>query len=663
MKQVTDGPLQFATRGAPLPMHVHLSDVLLPGMRALSVLHNEVAKIFGSRSWDPEEPGCLADFTRLIQVLDGALSRIDPLRETMPAIELRALHREAIRALVANVRGHVLMAMTLSAVDMDEAVRWQGAGNRAFDVSAKHAERVDAFIELIEQSPSDGPFRVDGSLDIAALVWAGVRGASSASPSIARGAEIARNAYGDISGIRTLPDERAIALLPTLSFGAQAVDHYALVERANLLRSVLDGGTSSTWIVEPDLLVERLSRGVERVVDQAERLDRELRHELPRRHRMRSMAEVYKDLVEGALVDLGGIVLVSARTSRGDDNATYEIDVIEGIKSGEVVEELSRLGAPWAGTVEMVIRNASSHAGIEVTADGITAKSRRIENGRVVSRKELHLSDAEFHEDMVALQETLLALQLAVLPWVWSHGAEHVATAVSMELVTPGQRNQTIALLGGLVGLSDVEVAEDDDSVKVSANLREGIGEPDEVGILSLMPAAFGAVPTAKRATLNIAGRDSVSFERDEFSGGDDALPHSRPRLGISTAKWLLHNGGPWTQVNEAMYVTFPLTAVFFDSVRYASQEPKRTENIHAAIASLRIMRSRLDDVFPEERRRKFTGEVVAGTDRLIVALTGLADSRASDDVAAGRYAREVVTMLEPMLAVQQRVIAIRDAG
>jgi hypothetical protein len=409
--------------------------------------------------------------------------------------------------------------------------------------------------------------------------------------------------------------------------------------------------------------VARLSRGLERVHEQAERLGLEVRHALPRPHIMRSMTEVYKDLVEGALVDLGGIIIISSRTSRGDDNATYETDVVEGIKSGEVVEELSRLGAPWADPVEMAIRNASSHAGIEVKPDGIIARARRIENGRAGQRKEIRLSDAEFHEEMVALQETLLALQLAVLPWLWTHGAEHLATAVSMELVTPRQQSQTIAMLGGLVGLSDIEVTVDDDSVEISARLIEDISTPNEVGILSLMPAAFGAVPSAKRATLTIAGRNPVSFAPEEFTGGDGGLPHSLQRLGLVTAKWLLQNGGPWTPVNEAMYVTVPLTAVFFDSVHYAIQEPKRTENIHAAINSLGIMRSRLDDVFPAERRRGFTSEVVAGTERLVAALTGLARSRDSDDVAAGRHAREVVAMLQPMLEIQQRAIALRDAG
>ena len=54
---------------------------------------------------------------------------------------------------------------------------------------------------------------------------------------------------------------------------------------------------------------------------------------------------------------------MSGRVSHGDSNASYEEDVVDGIKAGEAVDELERLVPLSRGSVEMTFRNASAHAG------------------------------------------------------------------------------------------------------------------------------------------------------------------------------------------------------------------------------------------------------------------------------------------------------------
>jgi hypothetical protein len=70
--------------------------------------------------------------------------------------------------------------------------------------------------------------------------------------------------------------------------------------------------------------------------------------------------------VEGPLRDLGGVSVIAARAIGGDENGTYERPVVEGIQAGDIVTELSRLGALFREAVEMLYRNASAHADIDV---------------------------------------------------------------------------------------------------------------------------------------------------------------------------------------------------------------------------------------------------------------------------------------------------------
>jgi hypothetical protein len=662
MYAVTDGPLNFATRGVPRSDDDHLHIVLMPAIDCLRVRHETVARLLETGTWDPDEDGCVAAFKELVTTLDAAINFVAGLCQMMPPIGWRAVHRELTHAAAQQIRGQVYMALTISATDYDVALRLQEQGNRSFAVGARHAERVSALITMIRQSPADGPFQTDGSLDVAALAWSSV---GEQSTSIATGAATVRNAFAEIPGVSALPDEHVLGLLPLLASSARVVDHDILVQRAVQLRSTLDAGdAASGWVVNPLLLITRVQRGLERVVTQAERLGREWRHGLPRQHVTGSLTEVYRQLVEGALRDLGGVVLVAARASRGDDDASYEQDVVDGIKAGEIVSELERLGAPCGGAVDMLYRNASAHADIEVTDTGIVATARVIRGGRVDSVTTASLSDAEFAEEMVALQEILLALQLTILPWLWSHVDDQIAAAVSSMVPSDLERDHTIGLLGGLAGLHDVAVSVEGDHVVITAACHEDASDRRATKILTLVPAAFGAVPSANQVTLQLTDLQPVTFTRREFVGADsDGTPYGLTLLGLTFARWLLVSGMSWTSRDEATYVTFPLTQLHFDCMRLAGSEPRVTENIDRALESLCVVRARLDDVFAPDRRSLLTQRVVEQVDVLAAALAGLAESRRGQRGAAEgqSLAQQAVATLNVVALIQREAVALRD--
>lgn len=662
MHASTDAPPVFATRGSP-QNKVDYSNKTLPlATNIMRERDDVVTRLLTTGEWNPDNPGSIEIFTELVQVLDAEIDFIGQLSQTMPTLELRGVHRELTRAAVQFARGHVFMAQTIRAADADEAARLMNEGANAITGASKHLKRTSDLFSLVKRRPSADPFRTDGSIDIAVLVWSAV---NLKTTSIKDVAKQVRAAFADIPDVPRLSDHHATLLLPMLAVGAGVVDPEILTQRVRQLRSVIDrAGAPTTWVIEPSLLVDRVHRGIERFAEEIERLGREARYGLPRNHVIRSETEVYRNLVEGALRDLGGVVPVAARAVRGEDNRTYQATVIDGVKAGEIVNELERIGAPCGGAVNMLYRNASAHADVEVTDTGIVVTERRIEQGCEVSRDQLSLSDEEFAEDMVALQEILLALELAILPWLWSTSDAGLAVTVANAPVTKRQRDQSIALLGGIAGLYDLSMSVNGLRATITAAAHEDDADRRESNILTLVPAAFGVCPDVQQVSVRIAGLRPVVFDRTEFGESESGdIPHKLPMLGFTTARWLLESESAWTERDEATYITFPLTMLHFACSRLAGSSPPRTENVDQAVKSLNLVLSRLDQVLPADRRSQLTQRAVGLVTTLFASLGGLAEGRRGyrSRVESESLAQQAVATLQPMYEIQEAAKALRD--
>lgn len=168
-----DQLVQFATRGVPLDEDAHRDQVLLPALQSLGG-KSRVKELLGSRPWDPQEQGTVADFTELVKEIDAGRELVESLRDALPPLTLRAVHRELVRAAMAMVRGQTIIAMTITAVDLDEARQKMAEGEAWFDRAARHAGRIASLIRIISDSPADGPIQASGSVDYAAAAWASV---------------------------------------------------------------------------------------------------------------------------------------------------------------------------------------------------------------------------------------------------------------------------------------------------------------------------------------------------------------------------------------------------------------------------------------------------------------------------------------------------------
>lgn len=475
-----DALAEFKTDGVPLSPAEHLDQVLLPAMSVSNERTTKVGQLLEARVWDPEEAGTVAAFGELVKELDDGLAWVASLRDTMPPIEWRAVHRETVRTAMAT----------------------------------------------------------------------------------------------------------------------------------------LDTADGSAWVIEHALLVERMWLGLDRISRETERIGADWRHGLPRRHVMRTLTEAYRELVEGALCDLGGIILIAARAGRCEPDGAYEKATVDGIKSGEVVSELIRQGRPCTDGVNMLYRNASAHASVTLTDTGIIATQREIRDGRVLSSKTAELTDEQFNEQLVELLELLLALELALLPWATGHADPDLAGALAAAAPSELQRDQTIALLAGLAGLSDVSVTLKDGDMTVVANAPATLPDDSAFSVLSLVPAAFGTKPKPTRVTLSISGSQPVSFSPEEF-GYDDAgeQAHTLALTGLVSAKWLVESRGRFGAREEAIYVTAPLTLF------RAECEQLATSDLDAALRSAERVRKRVDAVLTVERRSPATRSALEQIDALSARL------------------------------------------
>src|SRR5207249_10440667 len=66
MHEVTDGPLEFKSRGLPHSSEEYFTEVLTPAKEAMVSLNETVVRLLNSQSWDPDQPESIAAFTLLM---------------------------------------------------------------------------------------------------------------------------------------------------------------------------------------------------------------------------------------------------------------------------------------------------------------------------------------------------------------------------------------------------------------------------------------------------------------------------------------------------------------------------------------------------------------------------------------------------------------------
>lgn len=145
-----------------------------------------------------------------------------------------------------------------------------------------------------------------------------------------------------------------------------------------------------------------------------------LRSDPPRPLLLESAVEVYQKLVEGPLLHLGGALYLAGRVPN-DPALNYDSATWDPIQIGDIVTHLFQHQPLLIDGAEMLLRNAGAHYSFELSDDGIEFRDRRVCGGQVTRRRSLYLLDEDFLEQLITFDESLVALELALLPYLAAH--------------------------------------------------------------------------------------------------------------------------------------------------------------------------------------------------------------------------------------------------
>jgi hypothetical protein len=301
-----------------------------------------------------------------------------------------------------------------------------------------------------------------------------------------------------------------------------------------------------------------VSHGLERVRDLTRRWVYEMQRRTPREFFVPFVAHMYQEYVEGPLRDFGSLLVISGRAQRGEANATYEVATARGVMAGDIATEFDRIGSVFDGALRMINRNAAAHGGVEVLESDLRVTQREVRFGLLVDERSETLSDGEFLEDFAGLQECVLALQLAVLPWLWGHPDPAVQSAVAAVRPSRADEIATIGMLAGLNGLLDLQIEVADGRVVARGRVMEGVDAADPRGLPMLIPALAALVPDLQEVTVELESGPTITYAAAELPPRDSGAPEYIAIVGYVGARWKHAFAGAFTPLDDLILLVKP---------------------------------------------------------------------------------------------------------
>src|SRR6266567_52266 len=597
-KDLEDSPIlypSFTRSGQGISLTDYTSTVFSPSIDEVMVFAAQVRLELRSVTWDPEKDSkCISSFQRIVSALDKGITCVKTLVNQLPPVEVRAVHRALTRCLGQMIDGYVTIIEALIAMDTDEALERQQKGQELFTRGANMLQLLPRIIASASKQRRTPAWWMSGdTFDLAVVAWEGVENTPT---TINQAADIVRRTLAMIPGVTDLNNGEALLLLPATVLPVTIADSALLQERASLIHSLLTRTDAATpdWIQDPDELLLRIGEGIHAVNEQVERLGFEATRPYSRRSFIQLLADVYLKLVEGPLRDLGSVAVIAARVERGEPNARYIPEAARGVQAGETVQELERMGPLWDDAVQMLLRNASAHAGVRVLDAGVKMTQRRTESGVVVDEQTVEMSDAEFAEEFARLNEASLALQLSIIPWFFTHQSEHVVRARQAASPTQREFEGLVRLLAGLQGLLHVSVQRVGNTMIVRAETADGI-DASSPHILYLVPPIFQSWVDIDSITLNIGLRNPVTYGRAEFPGINPLSGEmDLVAVGLMGRRWLADLSGDAAISADITYIVSPLIQAIGEVCNHASVLPVSVDHIRVARARLVALTNRL---------------------------------------------------------------------
>lgn len=585
---------EFTTQGHGIQLEEYRRSVFLPAIDQILAIARSIHQEAGSTRWEGGNEESISAFTRISKSINEGIALVTHLGSILPPLGVRGPHHTLTRAVGNLVAGHLTLLGTVIAADLDEALDVQSEGQVLLTIAADTASALARYSDLALSAPPADWWLSGHTIDFALVAWEGVRRRPG---SISDAADAVRSALAGIPGATDLSNADALLLLPATVLPVITVDSVLVRQRAVLVRHLIDDADAQTpgWLVDKQELAEGIAGALRAIGKEISLLASVPKGPEDREAAAHALTSSYRRLLEGPVRTLGAILVIAARATRGDDNANYVRNIALGVQAGEVVQELDRVGDRWRDAAEMLLRNADAHAGVNVLETGIEFTQRKTERGVMVDERTKILSDAEFAEELACLQETVLALQLGIVPWFFTHPDPEVTAARAALTETPQECQAQVALMLGIQGLVDVSITLNDSALAVTARPAAPDVDVRSPLIGGVLPGLFKGWPAADHVTMSIATREAVTFSRLEMNAYQSSSPaESRAALGLINRRWIGNLEQPAAIQADVLWICRPHLIAIQEALQHAVDHGQQPMEIMSAAATLDHLSTRL---------------------------------------------------------------------
>jgi hypothetical protein len=519
-------PIIFANEGPRLAYDDYSDFISERVVRKTLGLSDDIQEVFRSTEWEPDTPAAIRGIQSLIDLFRQFREHVRELASARPPVALLAVHRQATRT-VARFHGALLpFVVALTAATIWEARSLQQQGQEGLDRAAEGARRLSDVIERVARAQMLGPgwWIVGAEYDTGRIAWEGVDRQPGTLP---EAAEYVRNTFADVPGIADLNDHFALALLPAAYVGESFQDLARLTSHAKAARELIDRAAerSGDWLSDPDAFVDAIWRGHRQLTDQVVRLGYELAREPPRVVLLQTAINVYQKLLEGPLVNLGAALALAAQID-GGLAATFSIDTTTLHTPGSIVDVLSNVERPVLAGVNTLLRNADAHYDFEIAESGVTFRDRRVEKGSITRRREVFLDDDDLFELILTVNESLIAWELALLPFVWTHPLRSMSERLAALSSDTESQTQVIRALAGLKGWVDLTFEFSNRGLVVTGRYEGPQSQNPFIALQAVLAAVLSLwedVDVVEARMIDPAPyRNTLSIERSDFPSADE---------------------------------------------------------------------------------------------------------------------------------------------
>jgi hypothetical protein len=509
-----EDPLQFADRGARPTVHEHLQRLKAEAMSRPGDLLGDAADLLNTVQWDaPDVSATQSGFDKLLDTCHRFTDLIAGLTKSPPPLGLLAVHRQATRAVAATGRAVVGFATTLRAESHTQAREQMDEAQAHLDLATRRVYQVGLLLRRAAALlDSPGFWAIDDQYDTGRIAWEGVDQQIS---SVADAARIVRETFADVPGVSGLPDEHALALMPAAAVGASLQDPERLIERAVAARKILDHADrhASSWITDPALLVQLVWRGHRQLVDQVVRLGHAIRVDTPRRLFMETALDVFAKFYEGPLRNLAGVVAIAA-DAVNQPGVTIDRGTVDHYRPKKTCDTLNDSTPVLLEGVWLALRHSEAHYDFELDDAGVTLNLLGTARGSSTSQ---WFSDDDFFEQLLNLNEALVAVELAVIPWLVTRPEDVVQGELELRSRNADTAKEALRALAGLKGWTDLEFTVEGETLRVHGVYRGPDDDEAALGLLPVVAAAWSLFDNIRQVDLGPAVNGDLVLSRDEF--------------------------------------------------------------------------------------------------------------------------------------------------